>query len=281
MRKLFLSLLLMASNSLVLAQPQVVASIRPLQLIAQAVTQGVSVPGLVLDGTQDPHHPALRPSQRLLMDQADIFLWVGPQMETGFERIIEELDAEAMAVQFMPGFTMLTLGDQVDPHFWLDTRNAAVIAKLLATSLFIHDPDNAEVYQNNLAIFQDELVRLEQEIKRIIDATSFPPFAVYHNGYQYFEKQFGLSHQASFTGNEEILPGIRKVLEVKAILEASQVQCIVVDPTVNTAFLDSQLDIDTLHYASVDVIAQGGDSQEPSYVNFMRQFTAAFNACRQ
>lgn len=263
-----------------LAQPLVVASIRPLQLIAQAVTQGISEPGLVLDGTQDPHHPALRPSQRLLMDQADIMLWIGPQMETGFERIIDELDAEVLAVQFMPDYSVLTLGDQVDPHFWLDTRNAALIAELLATSLKLHDPENAQAYQKNLAIFQDALVRLEAEIRQSIDATNFPPFAVYHNGYQYFENQFGISHLASFTGNEEIQPGVRKVLAVKAILEASQVQCIVVDATVNTTFLDSQLDMDNLHYATVDVIGRG-DGFQDSYVSFMRQFSAAFNTCRQ
>src|SRR5690606_9203123 len=56
------------------AAPAVLASIKPLQLIAAAITDGVSTPQLVMDGGHDPHHITLRPSDRRKLQQADLVL---------------------------------------------------------------------------------------------------------------------------------------------------------------------------------------------------------------
>ena len=79
------SLVLLCFGSASYAEVKVVTSILPLQLIADRVTRGISTVDVILDGSQDPHHPSLRPSQRRLMNSADIFIWTGPALETGFE----------------------------------------------------------------------------------------------------------------------------------------------------------------------------------------------------
>jgi len=89
-------------NVTVLAQVNVVTSIRPLQLIASEITQGVSMPAVILENSQDPHHPALRPSQRQQMSEAEIFLWVGPGLETGFDRVAANLDAAVIKALELP-----------------------------------------------------------------------------------------------------------------------------------------------------------------------------------
>ncbi|MEY3659664.1 MAG: hypothetical protein RLZZ169_489, partial [Pseudomonadota bacterium] len=55
--------------------PVLAASIKPLQLLAAAITDGVSEPQLVLGASEDPHHAALRPSQRRALQAADLVLW--------------------------------------------------------------------------------------------------------------------------------------------------------------------------------------------------------------
>lgn len=263
------------------AQPRVAASIKPLQLIAMAVTEGVSDPALVLDNSQDPHHPSLRPSQRRAMSTADVFLWVGPSMETGLEGAVSELGAVVITATGAWDMTVLQAGDRPDPHLWLDTRNAAQIAGLLANVLVDLDPANEERYLANLAAFRNELETLQRQIKGMLQPETFPPFAVYHNGYGYFENQFGLEHAASFTGNEEVQPGIRRILAVKSILDEKQVNCVIVSPSVNPDYLSNLIERDSMQYVTIDVLARDINVVKDGYVRFLRNIAEAFMTCRK
>ena len=284
MRALFLTclsiVLCLVASFPVVAQPQVVTSIRPLQLIAQAITEGVSAPLSLLDGTQDPHHPALKPSQRLALSQADIFLWIGPQLETGFESVANDIQALNISALSIPGLITLEAGDQIDPHVWLNTQNAILIATTLATQLSGMDELNANNYQVNLNRFINSMETLQNEILADLEPTSFPPFAVYHNAYQYFEAQFGLAHVASFTNNEEIQPGIRHILAVKKTLEQNAVRCIVVNPAINTGNLSNQLQLEGMQFIRIDVLGYGSELENAGYTDFMLELAKSFAGCR-
>src|SRR5687768_8381059 len=90
--------LLFFAATAVSAAPQVAASIKPLQLIAEAITDGVSTPELILSNSQDPHNAALRPSDRLTLAQADIVLWVGPMLELPLVGPISAMGNKSLAV---------------------------------------------------------------------------------------------------------------------------------------------------------------------------------------
>jgi len=277
--RLLYLLIFLCVSSTGYAQVKLVTTILPLQLIANEITSGISNPTVILDGTQDPHHPALRPSQRLQIGEAELFVWVGPALETGFDRIIGDLDARIVTAMDLP-IIIHALGDQADPHVWLDTSNAAAIAKSITSMLVDLDPGNEAVFRNNLAAFQLKTAKLEKDIQQLLDTTSFPPYVVYHDAFQYFEKQAGLAHEASFTGNEEIQPGIRKILEVKNILEVTNARCIIVSASVNSEFLQNQLDVDGLRFVEADVLGSSLDDAL-SYNQLMLSLAGAFNRCRQ
>lgn len=263
------------------AQPRVAVSIKPLQLIAAAITDGVSEPALVLDSTQDPHHPSLRPSQRRAMDSADIFLWTGPALETGLDNVIPVLQAHVITVMHLPDLVSHKIGSLDDPHVWLDTRNAVLIATSLAQALIEEDAEHAAIYRANLEMFQGSVAKLETAVGEMLQAGPVPAFAVYHNGYQYFEAQFGLTHVASFTNNEEVQPGIRQVMAIREQLIAAGVACIILGPAQNPAYLDNQLGITGMHYVTVDVLAHDVPNGRQGYEQFMTGLANAFADCRQ
>src|SRR6218665_1713853 len=67
---------------------EVLTSIRPLALIAQAVAgEKVVVQQLVPNGTS-PHDYQLKPSDRLRLSRADIILWTGPANEAFLSRVV-------------------------------------------------------------------------------------------------------------------------------------------------------------------------------------------------
>src|SRR5690606_18695633 len=104
----------------------------PLELLAAPIVQGVSQPVLVMQQDRDPHHLALRPSERLALDRAELLLWTGPMLELPLQRVVRELGAgKVLTVQELDGLHLLQVDGELDPHVWLDTRNARVIANAL------------------------------------------------------------------------------------------------------------------------------------------------------
>ena len=82
-------LLLLASA--VQAAPKVVVSIAPVHALVAAVMEGVGAPVLLIPVGTSPHAYALRPSQRRLLDSAQLLIWVGSQLEPFLRKPIGEL----------------------------------------------------------------------------------------------------------------------------------------------------------------------------------------------
>src|SRR5690606_28121933 len=134
-------------------QPRVLASIKPLQLIAAAVLGDVHEPALLAPASASPHGHALRPSERTLLEQADVLLWVGPELEFWLAGVAGSISAVQVRGAALPGLTSREAGGTLDPHIWLDPHNARVLAAALAEALATLDSANGEAYRANLAAF--------------------------------------------------------------------------------------------------------------------------------
>ncbi len=260
------------------AQVQVVSSIKPLQLIAAAVTEGISLPALVIGPGQDPHHLSLRPSERRLLATADVLLWVGPALEQELADIIEDSDAEVISSFALIQAAGRDTGENIDPHIWLSTQHARLIAQVLARRLQALDALNRAAYANNLNRFLLAMDELDGQIRETLEGLQERPFAVYHNAFWYFEQQFGLSHLASVTENEELQPGVRKILQVREALEETGANCLLIQPQHKPQEL-AQLLGRSMYMASIDVLAHDYPLSSTAYTDFMRDLSQALAGC--
>ena len=71
------------------AEPRVLTSIKPLQLIAAAVQDGVGTPDVLLPAGASPHHYTLRPSDLRQVKEADLVYWIGPDLEGFLPTVLE------------------------------------------------------------------------------------------------------------------------------------------------------------------------------------------------
>ena len=60
---------------------EVLTTIKPLGFIAAAITDGVSEPGVLLPTGGVAHDFSLRPSDMRSINEADLVVWVGPELE--------------------------------------------------------------------------------------------------------------------------------------------------------------------------------------------------------
>jgi len=274
---LFLMLQTLASCE-VYAQPQVSASIKPLQMIALAITEGVSEPTLIIGAGQDPHHPALKPSERQKLADADLVLWVGPSLETAFTQLLDRNSSAVITAYDLIVEAGLATTDSNDAHIWLSTENSRVIAQALTAKLVELDVLNQEVYEKNLADFFVALDLLDNDIENLLSDLSNNFFAVYHNAFTYYENQFALQHVASFTNNEEVQPGIRKIMEIREILSAFEVSCLLLEPA-NNADEIRQLTGREMNMVTIDVLGAAYPLTKIAYTDFMRDMSELIMRC--
>ncbi|MDA7086707.1 zinc ABC transporter substrate-binding protein [Pseudomonas sp. SA3-5] len=253
------------TSSAALAEVRVLTSIKPLQLIAAAVQDGVGSPEVLLPPGASPHHYALRPSDVRRVRDVALLYWIGPDLESFLPRVLAARSQPSVAVLELPGMHLRHYADghaghddhdqahdehaepepesavadehdqdhrpgTVDAHLWLLPANARVIAARMAADLSAADPTNAARYQANLGAFGKRLEALDQRLKQRLGGLADKPYFVFHEAYDYFEAAYGLQHAGVFSVLGEVQPGARHVAAMRTRLEQAGPSCVFSEP---------------------------------------------------
>jgi len=101
----------LVSASAAVAAPKVTATIPAVHSIVSGVMDGVGTPKLLIPGGASPHTYSLKPSDAQALSEAELVVWVGPQIETF---LVEDLDtlapkAKHLAMTGVDGITLLEI----------------------------------------------------------------------------------------------------------------------------------------------------------------------------
>jgi zinc transport system substrate-binding protein len=231
------------------AEVKVLTSIKPLQLIAAAVQDGVAIPEVLLPPGASPHNYALRPSDVRKVQSVDLLYWIGPDMEGFLPRVLNSRTLPSVAVQDLPGMKLRRFAEDshshaedadehdhdhrpgtLDAHLWLSPVNARVIADKMAADLSTADPANAERYQSNAKAFDERLDALDQRLKKRLASVEGKPYFVFHEAFDYFEEAYGLKHAGVFSVAAEVQPGAQHVAAMRKRLQEVGKTCVFSEP---------------------------------------------------
>nr|WP_178130986.1 zinc ABC transporter substrate-binding protein [Pseudomonas sp. C1C7] len=231
------------------AEVRVLTSIKPLQLIAAAVQDGVAIPEVLLPPGASPHNYALRPSDVRKVQSVDLLYWIGPDMEGFLPRVLNGRSLPSVAVQSLPGMKLRHFAEDnhshaeeadehdhdhrpgsLDAHLWLSPVNARVIAAKMAEDLSAADPANAPRYQSNLKAFDERLDALDLRLKKRLAGVEDKPYFVFHEAFDYFEDAYGLKHTGVFSVAAEVQPGAQHVAAMRARLQEVGKTCVFSEP---------------------------------------------------
>jgi zinc transport system substrate-binding protein len=231
------------------AEVKVLTSIKPLQLIAAAVQDGVAIPEVLLPPGASPHNYALRPSDVRKVQSVDLLYWIGPDMEGFLPRVLNGRTLPSVAVQDLPGMKLRRFAEDshshaeeadehdhdhrpgsLDAHLWLSPVNARVIAAKMAADLSAADPDNATRYQSNLKAFDERLDALDARLKKRLADIQGKPYFVFHEAFDYFEDAYGLKHAGVFSVAAEVQPGAQHVAAMRSRLQEVGKTCVFSEP---------------------------------------------------
>tara|TARA_A100001015_G_scaffold320436_1_gene446787 strand:- start:373 stop:1356 length:984 start_codon:yes stop_codon:yes gene_type:complete len=102
-RTLFITLFLSIFSfySTVSADVKVVTSIKPIHSLAAYVMDGVGKPNVIVDGYNSPHGFSLKPSHAKMIENADLIIWVGEDLEAFLEKPLDSIAKKAKKVELM------------------------------------------------------------------------------------------------------------------------------------------------------------------------------------
>lgn len=233
------------------AEVKVLTSIKPLQLIAAAVQDGVGAPEVLLPPGASPHHYALRPSDVRKVAQVDLLYWIGPDMESFLPRVLKGRSKPTVAVQELSGLQLRHFGEDshsheeedgedehdhdhrpgsLDAHLWLSSVNARVIAARMAADLGAADPQNQARYTANAKAFGERLDALDARLKTRLSGIAGKPYFVFHEAFDYFEAAYGLKHTGVFSVAAEVQPGAQHVAAMRKRLQEVGKTCVFSEP---------------------------------------------------
>ncbi len=247
-----LFLLLLATLPVRADGPVVVASIAPLHSLLSGVMAGVSEPHLLVRGGASPHTYTLRPSDMRALENATAVFWIGEGLETFLVRPLGARQAQGEVVEVMAIPEMVLRpareggvwekgdehghdhhghgGHEIDPHLWLDPRNAARIVNTMADTLSEADPVNAARYRANAGELTERLAALESELHGKLAPVRELPYLVFHDAYHYFEARFGLSPAGAVTVGPEVRPGAARLTDIRERLRRTEARCVFAEP---------------------------------------------------
>ena len=257
----FILLLTSLLCSLSRADVNIVTTIKPLQMIAEAVVQEYGSVSSIVDPQQSPHHFTVSPSDRINLARADIAVWIGPLFETHISDFFVQTQFKAKTITVIdtPGLQLHSVGDeQFDAHLWLDSSNAVRIAGEIAKRAAEMDPVNAASYRQNLGKFATEIENRKQLIAQKFKAPSATNYAVYHNAYQYFEQQFGLQHD---------------------MVNDQQPSCLLLESDSNLDLVSTVLNGHELKLITVDLLGSNVNSSSNAYSEFIANIADDFYQC--
>ena len=210
----------------------------------------------IATGYQNPHFVDPKPSYIISLSNADLFVTVGLDLETGWSPQLVSSSRNTKIQKGSPGYVdasegvgLLQVPSSVNrgegdihiygnPHYWLDPLNGKVIARNIASGLERVDPSNKDFYEANLHAF---FTKIDQKLREW--AAKMAPYngskiIAYHNEWVYFERRFGLQIVDFMEPKPGIPPSPSQLVKVIKEISANKIKVIISSPYFTTSSSD-------------------------------------------
>ncbi len=234
----------------------ITTSIQPLGLILTELTaQTAAKIQVLIPPNQSSHDFQLKPKAVFALTQADLIIWVGPQLENFLNKpiqglrdsnqrpnviltLLSEPSIQKQLLSFRTGAQWQDVhhhhnnhnhDHDHDPHIWLSPQLTLEIAKLIAKKLIALNPAQAALYFKNFQAFTKQLIHIDKLYREAFNKPT-QRYLVLHDSYQYIEKQYGLSMVGVLSIHADRPPSIKTLREAQKKITAHHVTCLLSEP---------------------------------------------------
>ncbi|WP_006786858.1 zinc ABC transporter substrate-binding protein ZnuA [Thiorhodospira sibirica] len=299
--------------SSLLAAPNVVVSINPIHALVSGVMEGVAEPLRLVPPGTSPHDYAMRPSEMRALQDADLVIWVGPELERFLQRPLHNLPAQVQRLTLLKDAELRLLpmreggiwdahehghdhdhnhrhdhhhhghhhhdDDHLDTHIWLSPYNAQRIVEAVSTQLIALDPHHADQYRQNRDALLSGLQALDTRLQQRLATVKERPFIVFHDAYQYFEQHYGLTPAGSITVDPSQPPGARRLREIRTRIQQADAICVFSEPQFRPALVRTLIEGTSARTGVLDPLGIDLAQGAQGYMQLLEQLADAVYRC--
>jgi zinc/manganese transport system substrate-binding protein len=257
-RKLMITLaLVLGLSSIAMAGTiKIVTTTTDMKSIAELIGGNKVSVSSIATGYQNPHFVDPKPSYIISLSNADLFVTVGLDLETGWSPQLLTSSRNTRIQKGAAGYVDASVGIGLlqvpssanrgegdihifgNPHYWLDPLNGKVIARNIASGLERIDPSNKSFYEANLQSFFSKIDAKMKEWQAKMAAFKGSKIIAYHNEWVYFETRFGLSIVDFMEPKPGIPPSPSQLVKVIKEIKANNIKVIISSPYFTTSSSD-------------------------------------------
>jgi zinc/manganese transport system substrate-binding protein len=228
---------------------KVVTSTTDLYDIARSVGGNRITATHIGEGYQDPHFIEAKPSFVLQLRNADVWAFVGLDLEIGWMPLLLDgarnprirqggtgyLDvSRAVPLLDIPqGNVDRSQGDVHplgNPHYWLDPQNGKRIARLFQQKFTQLDPAGAATYAANAKAFEAKLDAAERSWAPALARIKGKPVVAWHTSWRYFAEYTGMNIVGFMEPKPGVPPSPSHLARLIATMRRTGAKVIVMEP---------------------------------------------------
>jgi len=287
------------------AAPRVLVSIPPIHSLTMSIMDGVATPELLLRGPVSPHDYRMRPSDARKLYNAEVIVTVGPPLEWFLNRALKNLDNDVAVIRLLDDKQLLRLrlqsvdsrghgglaskdqdtnvddSNKLDPHIWLNPRNAMRITTIIADTLVAKDPENAARYAHNRDRTIERLQRLDGELDARLRPLGSHAYLVYHDALRYLQEHYGLRAAEVVTTSPGRAPGARRLRELRKTIRSANIRCAFREPQLPSPAIDQLLRDARVQVGTLDPLGTELAPGAQAYFQLMRRLAGTIADCLQ
>ena len=252
---------------------KIVTSFYPLAYIASEVAgDRATVEDLTPPGSE-PHdfEPTLRTiasigkADLLLYNGAGFEPWVSAWRRGSFDR--PTLLIDMMSALKGKDVRLITKGEALDPHVWLDPILMAKEVEIVRDMLIYLDPLSEMIYQENAQRLITKLTLLDEEFKSGLRTCELREIVVSHEAFAYLARAYGLSMIAIAGISPDEEPSPKTMTSIVDLVRLKKVNTIFFETAVSPKLAESiarevgaqTLVLNTLESLTLDEVQSGED----------------------
>lgn len=179
---------------------------------------------LVVPAGMDSHSFEPTPADMIAMQEADVLVCNGGEMEQWVSRVLDSLDTSHMEVLTMMDYVDVVEEEHVegmeeaehdhheeedghemhieyDEHIWTSPVNAQAIVKIISSVLVKAAPEDRGRFESGTRAYIAELKELDRQFRQVADEGRLHMIVVADKfPFRYFADEYGLSYRAAFSG---------------------------------------------------------------------------------
>ena len=210
-------------------------------LVRQVAGPHADVIGLIGSGV-DPH--LFRATRRDVkqLQEADVVFYSGLMLEGRMQDALQQVDrANRPVVAITSRLDKKYLRSppefegHFDPHVWMDVAAWSQCIEVIVEALSKADPSHSDEFQLNAKKYQDELAKLDDYVRTVIESIPEPQrvLVTAHDAFGYFGRSYGIEVRSVQGVTTESEAGVHDVNRLVDFLVERKLPAIFVESSVN------------------------------------------------